>query len=144
MTDQTWNIETIEKEFRATHTISNASIVNERWECIKARLTTHNPVFKENEIVVVTAGGAVGGVTRATGEIKYDVNIRRPTPSEVPPWEKDKKALALAMERLERISSGEHFQSELSEHTGSTWLNVELVSIKSYAQTALDDIRELI
>lgn len=53
-------------------------------------------------------------------------------PSEVPLWEKDKKALALAIRRLEALANDKN-------KTAISWIDNWI----AFAQTALDDIQKL-
>ncbi|MCZ6897517.1 MAG: hypothetical protein O7D95_02260 [Betaproteobacteria bacterium] len=88
----------------------------------KAKITKPKPVFKLNEIVV----NGTGIVCRATGNPIYDTKIRHLLPEEIPAWEKDKKALDRAVNQLEYLAK------------------INLPGCTEYAQTALNDIKELL
>ncbi|MCZ6897663.1 MAG: hypothetical protein O7D95_02990 [Betaproteobacteria bacterium] len=86
-------------------------------------ITGSNPVFNDGEVVVHQPFDDDDYPIYSDSRIK---NCRSLKPSEVPLWEKDKKALEIAIERLEYLAK------------------INLPGCTGYAQTALDDIKKLL
>ena len=127
---ETWNKEQIEAA------LDNVDSLSETRSMFKSKviseLTKPAPVFKLNEIVIANDGT----LCRATGNTHYDLDIRRPTPEEVP-------ALALAIKQLEDINSTV-FREVDGFNPDAKYFRDLVYKLGGIAQTALTGIKELL
>jgi len=130
MTEKMWNKEQIEAAIDKATFNGYSQMTHDTKEKVISELTTPTPVFKVGEVYRYYDNNGNPNYFKHGFADTLKGNEHHLTPTDVPLWEKDKKALELAVEILEK--------------TKKWYRSIGVGEFDSFVDNTLSDIRKII